>query len=101
MKIRFFRVVPGAVSMALLTSTLAAVALLPGAAQRSLDAAQADARAARTPRPSAVYVAGDLADEDLIALSTAVIGGERPGVLLLDSPKLTSQWKDFLKGQRP
>src|SRR2546421_662910 len=101
MKIRFSRAAPGAFSMALLTSTLLGVTLITDTPQRSPDAAHANDRATTASSASPVYFVGALADEDLIALSTAVVAGDRPGVLLLDSPKLNSQWKNFLNGQRP
>jgi hypothetical protein len=56
---------------------------------------------AREPAPQTaesrmVYLAGRLADEDLIALTTAVAAAEPPTVVLLDTPGVRAHLKNFL-----
>src|SRR2546423_1889786 len=93
----------GTVFSALVSLFLVALVLLCRAATESRDqvppAAQPPAAAA--PAKPVIYLAGDLAEEDLIALSAAVLAGDHPGMLLLDSPRLTAQLKDFLATAGP
>ncbi len=47
------------------------------------------------------YLVGDLPDEQLITVSSALANAEQPGVLLLDSSRVTPYTKAFLKAYRP
>jgi Peptidase family C25 len=59
------------------------------------------ARANDSPTGRVVYLAGDLAEEQHLALSSALANSGQPGVLLLDSPKATAYTAAFLKSYRP
>ncbi len=48
-----------------------------------------------------VFLLGGLSDEDLISLTVNLASGDDRAVLLLDSPKLSSQLKDFLHEYQP
>ncbi|MCI0463583.1 MAG: C25 family cysteine peptidase, partial [Gemmataceae bacterium] len=48
-----------------------------------------------------VFLGGDLSDEELITLTTAVAASGRPGVVLLDAPRSSQYTKAFLSAYRP
>jgi hypothetical protein len=75
-------------------------ALVQGPAPQGASAAGvAPVAAARTERVA--FLAGNLADEDLIAFTAALGASHHPGVLLLDAPKLRPATKEFLAAFRP
>jgi hypothetical protein len=61
----------------------------------------APAAAAPTLTERIVYLAGNLADEDLITLTAALSASNHPGILLLDSPELRPATKQFLAAFHP
>src|SRR5271166_836221 len=48
-----------------------------------------------------VYLVGELADEDLLTLTSAVAAGDAAPVVLLDTPGAGSYLKGFLAAYRP
>ena len=58
--------------------------------------------AAEAPAPArVVYLVGQLPDQDLVALTSAVSTGESPPVVLLDTPAVAPYLKGFLAAYRP
>jgi len=70
-----------------------AIPLLPGASSQADPPVSAPARV--------VYLVGQLADADLIALTSAVAAGDSPPVVLLDTPATAPYLKGFLAAFRP
>ncbi|HMC67432.1 MAG TPA: C25 family cysteine peptidase [Gemmataceae bacterium] len=87
--------------LALVASTLVALAQapVPGAGPFAVAALHAGPVAAQAERT--VFLVGDVSDENRIAIMSAIAGCEHPGVVLFDNPTQSDHVKAFLEAFRP